>query len=469
MSSSRYFVGNTRRDISNSSRTRETNDQRIRDTGSGYNPVSHKKSQEYANEIRNHFMNINDNKSINKAFDVIQHEKNYLIKHGNIRGKHAEIYNILDRLQDAVLDENQLDIADITSSVRIASRTSQLVRESLDSVLGEMANTRGISSQRNNDQIHHDTRQNQAFRNINQGIRDNLTFPVDNSKRPEYTQRNTHQDNNTPTNNIIDRESPMAIGSLIEHTEEFPTWYQSESAGHNQTWQNTSNTTWIPDISCNLTPSFNDASYQAHNYPYNYNPLTTEPLNTTSKPDSFLTTEQAYTNNINTTWHVKLPDSYSSEEKARQDWFGDTNTEISSTSASQYKSGNSETNWIEIPLQHQHPLNEPSNWKPKIEPVQGKTGGEIWGKELIQARNVDMDMSKKGIYLQFQGTNIVQYIPKIDKRCKETKYINQAHRMMKEVDENIDYANLQARVYAALHDQYKITKIGAWDIIKLNK
>jgi len=153
MASNRYFKGTTR-ETNEARNTIQTENRRHNDTGSGYHPVSRERAVQYASDVQNLFSGLNRDKDINKAFDIIQSEKNHLLRKGNVKGKHYEIYHTLDRLQDAILDENQGDIADIVSSVRISSRTSSTVRGSLDSIIKDM-------QQYNNRRQNRETRDNQ--------------------------------------------------------------------------------------------------------------------------------------------------------------------------------------------------------------------------------------------------------------------------------------------------------------------
>jgi len=122
MNKNRHFRGTTKKDTNDSSTRIESQNKKHRDFGSEYSPISHNDADAYSNKVQYYFMNIKRNKDIDKYFDIIQKEKNFLIKHGNIRGKHQEIYNILDRLQDAILvdkqEDKQRDIADIASSIK---------------------------------------------------------------------------------------------------------------------------------------------------------------------------------------------------------------------------------------------------------------------------------------------------------------------------------------------------------------
>jgi hypothetical protein len=110
------------------------------------------------------------------------------------------------------------------------------------------------------------------------------------------------------------------------------------------------------------------------------------------------------------------------------------------------------------------------NWTAKKEAVQGKHGGEIWGKELVQEQKNQIDMSKVGIYFELKGTNIIQYVPMMEIGAKETKYVKQAYDMMKDLDKDLSYGKLQAGIYDIYTNnrQDHRSEISNWNIIKVN-
>lgn len=112
----------------------------------------------------------------------------------------------------------------------------------------------------------------------------------------------------------------------------------------------------------------------------------------------------------------------------------------------------------------------PDTWVPSKEAVRGRSGkGEIWGKEIEQAKAHDINMNREGVYLKRKGTDIVQYIPKIGEGIKETQCMKQAFGMMCKIKTSIGRDQLTSGIFDVFNSRRKGNEIGDWDIIKVNK
>jgi uncharacterized protein YozE (UPF0346 family) len=167
MKSDKFLTAINKRDASDSSRVVETQKKARVDFGSGYHPISHDEAQKYADRVKSLLKHKEYTNSINKVFDIIQKRKKSLIDNGDIEEKNHEAYKILHDLQRAIFSENDNDIEKVVASVKTLSRTSQLVRESFDTILNDIEDKiPGISLQEETNRIHPMNMNTFSFREI---------------------------------------------------------------------------------------------------------------------------------------------------------------------------------------------------------------------------------------------------------------------------------------------------------------
>lgn len=102
------------------------------------------------------------------------------------------------------------------------------------------------------------------------------------------------------------------------------------------------------------------------------------------------------------------------------------------------------------------------------EPVKTRNGGELWGKNFRRGHKDNFgDMTDRGIYLQLNGTDIIQHIPRIDK-SSNVPYTKQASEMMNAVsDEKVTPLAVQMFLSETRDSGGNRKAIGPWKKIKI--